>query len=83
MLETTGNCDGLDFVGPFRSAYGVYIVEIEDYLAAHIPTIAAARDSVSTDWRQPQLDIASDDYYASICGKYIVTIAGKLPATGE
>ena len=49
MLETTGNCDGLDFVGPFRSAYGVYIVEIEDYLAAHIPTIAAARDRVSTD----------------------------------
>ncbi|MEM7364305.1 MAG: peptidylprolyl isomerase [Pseudomonadota bacterium] len=82
-LETAGDHDGLNIIGPLRSAYGVHIVEIEDYIPAHIPPMADVRDRVLTDWRQSQLEKTKDDYYASIRGKYIVTIAGKPAATGE
>ena len=70
-LSDTGQ-DG--WQGPIRSAYGLHLVIIDEYIPGRALTYEEAERSVRRDWEIQQRDLAIDKLYERLGEKYTITI---------
>lgn len=77
------------WAGPIRSSYGWHLVRVERRLPAALPSLAEVRDDVERDWREEELQQASDRLYAKLRSHYQVVVvptpseSGEVASTGE
>jgi peptidyl-prolyl cis-trans isomerase C len=56
--------------GPIRSSYGLHLVRIIQYQAAHAPQFNDVRAQVVTDFKNERLQAAAEKYYERLRQKY-------------
>ena len=67
--------------GPIRSAYGLHLVVIDDYIPGRALSYEEAERSVRRDWEIQQRELAIDKLYERLGEKYTITI--EVPATKD
>lgn len=58
--------------GPYRSTFGLHLVELTAHESAEAPTLMAKRASVSRDWRNDQRRAADQRLYQAMLDRYTV-----------
>lgn len=77
------------WAGPVRSSYGWHLVRVERRLPATLPPLAEVRGDVERDWREEQLQQASDRLYTKLRSHYQVVVVStpgesdEVASTGE
>jgi peptidyl-prolyl cis-trans isomerase C len=69
--------------GPIRSSYGLHLVKISRYLPSRIPELAEVRNRVLTDFKNQQLQDASEAYYARLRSRYRVDVDNAALAAAQ